>query len=179
MRQSLCSFLVSQSQEAGVVEFGALLQLPVQSLEAIHLAQGLLVGEQVGAQTQTVALDLNSHGRQGGGEHVKGAELPVLLLDRLHGGVDDAVVDRTQVVLVHILHEVGVHGQMVAAQDDGALPDAMKGIVGEQKTKFNYGVDGVDSVRAAGEAAVKILYDAGAQEVIDYLQAEIDEYMSK
>lgn len=59
------------------------------------------------------------------------------------------------------------------------ITDAMKGIVGEQKTKFNFGVDGVDSVKAAGEAAVKILYDAGAQEVIDYLQAEIDEYMGK
>ena len=55
----------------------------------------------------------------------------------------------------------------------------MKGIVGEQKTVFNYGVDGVDSVKAAGEKACKIFYDAGYQEVKDYIQECIDTYMGK
>lgn len=59
------------------------------------------------------------------------------------------------------------------------ITDAMKGIVGEQKTIFKYGTNGIDSVETAGKAAVDILYAAGYQEVKDYLQGCIDEYMGK
>ena len=60
-------FLHIQSQEAFLVEFGLFLELPIQGFKAVELAEGGLFGEEVGAQSQAVALDLHAQGGQGTG----------------------------------------------------------------------------------------------------------------
>ena len=108
--------------EIGDVVIGGLAQLAVEPFITPFFRQGGGVGEQVGAKTQTVALDGAAQSGQGGGQQIHTAVFPVFGIVGGDGGAEDAVVDHPLIILVHIPLEIAVvHGKVVAGDDHGGV----------------------------------------------------------
>ena len=104
--------------EMRFIEIGFFRQFLIKGVIAHSLHQRRLLGKQVDPQAQTVTVDGAAHGRQGGGEHVQGTELPLLRFVGGGGRIDEAVIDVAAVVFVHIPAEIAFIHRAVVAGDD-------------------------------------------------------------
>ena len=97
------------------------MQLFNQILIAEFFGQRFLIRKKICAQRQTVSFNLYAHGSQRGRIQIKGSKLPIILLHGFHRCVDKAVINGSGIVGVHLIHESGIHRQMVAADHNGGV----------------------------------------------------------
>ena len=105
--------------EVSVVERGMFWNFTAQIVESVKLAEGLLIGEEIGSQAQPIPFDGAPQSGQGGGKHIHGGKFPMFFLRCRNGSVDKAVVQPSGISGGQIIVEkAAVHAVVVAHKDD-------------------------------------------------------------